>query len=233
MKIITNEKLISRNNKIGSIASIGGLVVLGISTYIAFQFQHLIYISFILVLLGFLLSQLGIHNTNRFGRRTRPDGEINKALKPLNNSYTILHFKTPVSHLLIGPAGIWVLIPRNTQGIITYTENKKRWRQDGGNLYLKIFAQAGLGRPDLEIKSEMNALKKFMKKHWDGDIPPDIFPALIFTQEGTLVDAENAPVPTMHINKLKGFIKNQGIKRRLSNSQVNQLISSFVGETTE
>ena len=57
----------------------------------------------------------------------------------------------PTAHLLVGPVGVWVLMPRHQAGRITYDENKNRWRQKGGNFYLKIFAQENLGRPDLEI----------------------------------------------------------------------------------
>src|SRR4030065_43049 len=76
-------------------------------------------------------------------------------------------------------AAIWVLIPRYQRGTITY--EKGRWRQKGGNLYLKIFAQEGLGRPDLEIGGEVEAVTRYLKKLLPEREFPQIQAALIFT----------------------------------------------------
>ena len=68
-------------------------------------------------------------------------------------------------HLLLGPSGIWVLLPRHQTGKIIY--QKGRFKQKGGGIlqgYLRMFAQEGMGRPDLELEGEIDAVKRFIKK---------------------------------------------------------------------
>jgi hypothetical protein len=109
----------------------------------------------------------------------------------------------------VGPAGVWVLIPKHQRGKITYSKN--RWRQSGGGFvqsYLKIFAQEGIGRPDLEIEAEIDGVSKFLGKRIDDDTEiPEIKAALIFSNPETDIQAEEAPYPTLPAKKLKDLIR--------------------------
>jgi len=148
MKILTNEKLVKRNRRIAQIASLSGLAVLVGGMVISFQRQDLINISFAALIVGFILSQIGIYFTTRWGRSPRPDELINQALKGLDDKYSIYHYTTPASHLLVGPAGLWVLMPRHQRGTVSLY--KGHWRHSGGGFmqtYLKLFGQESLGRP--------------------------------------------------------------------------------------
>ena len=207
MDIITNERLIQRNARIGQITSIVGLLVLAGGMFISFTRAELFLFSLIALVVGFGLSQIGIYFGNRWGRRPRPDEILDTALKGLDKRYSIYHYTSPTAHLLIGPAGIWILLPRHQGGEITYDESKNRWKQKGGNLYLKIFAQENLGRPDLEIGSEIHAVSSYLQDHFDEEQVPDIQAALILTNEKAEVNSDNAPTPTLPVKKLKDFIR--------------------------
>lgn len=230
MRIISNDRMISRNAKIGTWASILGLAALVGATYIAFRYIEMILVSLILMAVGFLISQVGIFFSNRWGRRPRPDELLSKALKGLDNSYTLYHYQTPAGHLLVGPPGVWVLNPNNTRGEISYNEQKERWKQKGGNLYFKLFAQEGLGRPDLEIDSEVRAVERVIEKNWEGEKQPPVQAALVLTTDGTEVNASNAPIPTLHLRKLKDFIRRQSKEGRLSKKQIQQVNRVFGAE---
>jgi len=177
---------------------------------------------------GFSLSQVGIYFGNRWARRPRPDERLNQALKGLDRSYTIYHYSSPVSHLLVGPAGVWVLLPRHQRGLITY--ERGRWRQKGGGLglfYLKLFAQEGLGRPDLDVQGEIEALQRHLQKALpEAELPP-IQAALVFTNELAKIEADDAPIPTLPVRKLKEFIRKQAKERRLSAEKVGALQSAL------
>ena len=224
MEIITNERLIRRNARIGQITSIVGLIVLAGGAYISFtQSQQLVPISLAALLVGFALSQIGIYFGNRWSRRPRPDETLNQALKGLDDRYALYHYSTPAAHLLIGPAGVWVLLPRHQRGKITYEEEKGRWRQKGGNMYLKIFAQEGLGRPDLEVGSEINAAEGYLAKILSKDEVPEVQAALIFTNDRAEVEADNAPSPTLHVKKLKDFIRKTAKSKPISMDTVKEI----------
>jgi hypothetical protein len=209
MKIVTNEKLIKRNKKIGQITSIASLLVLGIGLYFSFSTSNTnsVSITFGALILGFLLSQVGIFYGNRWGRSPRPDERLIQSLKGLEDKYTFYNYTTSVPQLLVGPSGIWVLIPYTVKGLITYDEKKKRWKHKGGNFYLKLFAQESLGRPDLDALGMVNDAEKFIAKNLQNFDHPPIQAALVFTNENISVDAGNAPVPTLAAGKLKDFFR--------------------------
>jgi len=232
MKIVSNEKLIKRNNRLGTYLTFGSLAVLGLGLYFSFADPKYFQFSLLALLAGFIMSQIGIYMGNRYGRKPRPDQAISAALKGLEDKYTLYHYMTPISHLLVGPAGIWVLLPYFQTGTISYNEKKKRWQQKGGNFYLKLFGQENLGRPDLEINASSNDLKKFLAKNLPEAAQPDLQVALVFTNEKTKVEAENAPTPTLHIDKLKDFIRRQAKKSQATPETINALQAVLPAEST-
>ena len=218
MNIVIDEKLIKRNAKIGQILTIVSLVTLGAGMFITFQKPDLLIVSIGALLVGFLLSQVGIYFTNRWGRSPRPDEQISQALKGLDKRYALYHYQAPASHVLVGPAGVWIFIPKHQRGTITYRKN--RWRQSGGGFiqsYLKIFAQEGIGRPDLEIETDIESLTKFLRKNIpDGTEIPDIQAALIFSNPDVVIQADEAPYPTLPAKKLKELIRRTAKEKSLS-----------------
>ncbi len=210
MKIVSNNKLIARNKKIGNYTTIASLVILGLGLYVSFTSQTSEGFTWSLVCLlgGFLLSQVGIFFGNRWGRSPRPDELLSSNLKGLDDKYILYHYMTKVNHLLVGPAGIWVLVPLQQQGTISYDANKNRWRQKGGNWYMKLFGQEGLGRPDQEANTSLADINAFIKKE-DLTFPglPDPAAAMVFVNPKVSVDANEAPIPTMSVDKLKDFMR--------------------------
>jgi hypothetical protein len=122
-----------------------------------------------------------------------------------------------------------VLSPRSTRGLIIYNEAKRRFIQKGGNLYLKIFAQESLGRPEMEISGEIEGITRFLNQRLPEKELPEIQAALVFTNEKTEVDADNAPIPTMHIKKLKEFIRKTAKGKTLTAETISE-ISAAIGE---
>jgi hypothetical protein len=208
MRIVTNVKLIERNARIGKIVSITGLLILVAGMVISFRNEEQIILSFAALLIGFALSQVGIYYGNRYSRFPRADRALNDALKGLDRQHTIYHDASPVSHLLVGPSGVWVLIPRHQQGKITF--EKGRWKQKGGFMlsYMKLFAQESIGRPDLEIGAEIETVNRFLASKLPETTLPAIQAALLFSNPKAEVDAPDAPFPTLPMDKLKKTIRN-------------------------
>jgi hypothetical protein len=211
MKIVTNSKLIKRNAAIGKYSSIAALVVLGIGLYITFKLPDKFAYSMGCLLFGFLLSQFGIYFGNRWGRSPRPDEIINKNLKGMGREYTIYHFVTPASHLLVGPAGAWTLLPLYQGGKVIY--DGKRWRTRGGGFarsYLRIFGQENIGRPDMEAQAEIKSVTSHLTRLLPpGTQAPEVRAALLFTDPKVELDVEKAPLPALTPKDLKDFLKTQ------------------------
>jgi hypothetical protein len=124
MNIITNLKLIRRYTILAQAGMLGGLAVLAGGMFLSFKNPARADISLIALFLGFLLSQVGIYHSNHYARRPRPDELLNQALKGLDGRYTLYHYSSPVSHLLVGPSGIWILMPRFQRGEISFVNNE-------------------------------------------------------------------------------------------------------------
>ena len=175
MKIIKNEKLIKRNSTIGNYISLGALVVLGAGMYITFSRPELMTYALVALAAGFIMVQIGTYLGSRFGRSPRPDEKLDAALKGLQNEFSIYHFTAPASHLLVGPAGVWVLLPYHQRGQVTFRKN--RWQMSGGGFmqgYMRIFGQEGIGRPDLDAEGEASAVQKYLAKQLNGSELPEI-----------------------------------------------------------
>lgn len=233
MNIISNDKLIRRNARIAQITGLGGLAVLLIGMYVLFTRPSDFTLIWGTVIGGFLLSQVGIFFTNRWGRVPRPDQHLDIALKGLDSNYSIYHYRTGTPHLLVGPAGLWVLIPHYQRGAISYENGK--YRQKGGGFvlsYLKIFGQEGIGRLDLEAEAEKASFVKFLTKKMPDKILPPVQTALVFTDERVELNTDEAPVPTMTSKKLKEFIRKTAKSKPFSMDRVREVREALEGTTS-
>lgn len=228
MNIVRNDKLIRRNSKIAQFTMLGGLLVLGAGMFVSFRYPEQVSISLGALLLGFLLSQVGIYFSNRWGRRPRPDELIDQALKGIDSKFVLYHYSSPVRHLLVGPSGIWILMPYYQRGRITYKNG--RWVQKGGNWYLKLFAQENLGRPDLELLSEIDNLNKYLSNKIPDGIVPQIQVALVFFNPKVVIDIpedETPPAETVLIGKLKDLVRKSTKGKGLTAEKVKLIQDSL------
>ena len=233
MKIIKNEKLIQRNGKIGNFTSLAALVVLGLGMYISFTRKELFMYSLAALLIGFTLTQIGMYMGNRYGRSPRPDEKLDAGFKGLPNEFMIYHYTTPVSHLLVGPAGIWVLKPYHQRGQVTF--KKDRWQMRGGGFlqaYMRLFGQESIGRPDMEIENEINSLKKYLAKQMDESDIPEIKPLIVFTSDDIEIDADaqSAPIPTLKVKQLKDFMRQKAKGKVISTETLNKIKAALSSE---
>jgi hypothetical protein len=208
MRVIKNESLIKRNGRIGQWTSLGALGVLGVGMYLSFQRPDLFAYSIGALLLGFAMTQVGMYFSNRWGRSPRPDEQLDTGLKGLPGDATIYHYVSPVPHLLVGPMGLWILLPFHQRGKLTYAKN--RWRLSGGGFmqsYMALFGQEGLGRPDVDANDQVQALRRHLEKNMGTDMIPPINAAMVFTSDKVEIDSQNSPLPALQIKKLKDFMR--------------------------
>lgn len=222
MKIVLNEQLINRNKKIGQYTSIASLIILAAGLFASFNVQYINW-SFVALIAGFILSQIGIYFGNRWGRSPRPDEKLTQALKGIGDKYTLYHYTTKTSHLLVGPAGIWALIPYHQGGTILYDSKKERFKQKGGNLYLKVFAQESLGRPEAEARAVQQDANAYLSAKINDIELPGVQPLLVFTNPKAVLKCEEAPIAALPIEKLKDFIRKRAKEQPIS-PEISQTI---------
>jgi len=231
MNIIRNDKMIKRNARIGTVTMFGGLGVLGLGMFISFRYPTYFSFSLLALMLGFMLSQVGIFYQNRWGRRPRLDELLDASLKGLDKKFTIYHYSSPASHLLVGPSGLWVLMPYYQRGTITF--EKGRWRQKGGGIglqYLKLFAQEGLGRPDIEASGEVENLQKYLKKQLSDESIPPVQAALVFTHpkaEISIAEDATPPYSAVTLKDLKELVRKAEKGKGLSVEKLQVVQDAF------
>ena len=231
MKVVKNERLINRNAKIGQYTSLAALVVLGVGMYISIQRTDLFIYAVVALILGFAMTQIGMFFSNRWGRHPRPDEQLDTALKGLPGDTVLYHYMSPVPHLLVGPAGVWILQTYHQRGKVTYSRN--RWRLSGGGFmqaYMSVFGQEGLGRPELDLANETASLKKYLSKELGENAVPEIQSALVFTNDQAEVDATDAPTPALKIKQLKEFLRQKAKERSIESIAVSRIKSLLDGE---
>lgn len=226
MKISTNTKLIKRNARIGQILMWSGMGVLVVGLYLNLKNDPAYYLYVLLSLpVGFILSQIGLTFNNRWGRQPRQEEKINESLKGLDNKYSLYHYLTPVDHLLVGPAGVWILIPFRQGGKVSY--QGKRWNQQGVNLFSRIFMQESLGRPDLEIAAQQQDLDKYLAKKLPENDTVAVQTALVFLNPKVVLETSDAPFPAIPLEKLKDFIRRRAKENPLPLEKAAQLVEIF------
>jgi hypothetical protein len=224
MRIIKNEKLIVRNGKIGQWLSLAALAVLGIGMYISFAKPEYFTYSIICLVVGFIMTQAGMYMGSRWGKSPRPDEKLDAGLKGLHSEFNMYHYSSPVSHLLVGPSGVWVLLPYHQRGKVSFEKN--RWKMKGGGFlqgYMRIFGQENLGRPELDAENEVRTLQKFFAKNMDESDMPEIKPILVFTTDEVELDVGDSPIAAMKMKQLKEFLRQGGKNRALSSEQIKIL----------
>ena len=206
MKIITNEKLINRNKKIGTITSFVGIAVLAAGLILNFNpTPTKTLISFGALIVGFIISQFSTYFITRFGRSPRFDEIIAESLSKLNNQYTYYVYSSPVPILLVGPSRLWIPLPLSASGEIYYD---KKWKQRGGSFMLKLFGQEKIGRPNQDAEGNEKLLIDFLSKHLDQEQIPPINSILISLHpKATIGDVENSPMPIVQLDALRRKIR--------------------------
>ncbi len=232
MRIFVNEKKVAFRKKIANIASLFGLAVLIIGMVITLRtrpdnprYGMWVSIALASLIVGFIAAQIGNYNLRRFAKRPlRPDQILDKHLKGLDDKYEIYHWLLPADHVLLGPAGLFVIILRDTNDPVVAKGDK--WRQPFSlRRLLGLFGAEGLGDPVGEAWSHVEKLRKWLQKE-DPDLVVDIQPVVFFTQNIPLT-RENPTVPPVLPKEMKKFVRARAKEKGLNDEIRRKLRDLF------
>jgi hypothetical protein len=221
MKVYINEKYIKRRAAIGKWSSLVGLVVLAGGFIVSLRDPRFFFISFITLLVGFILSNVGIYFANRYVRADRPDVVLVQALKGFDARYALYQFLFPVSHVLCEPGGLTVLVPKPQEGAILF-QNGKWHNKQGWSRIIRWIGQEGLGRPELELEREAQQMRNWLQKQAP-DLEVPVRGVVVFTHPKAELQLDDPPVPAMSPKQLKGWLRKAGKLSPLPESMVTRL----------
>jgi hypothetical protein len=154
---------------------------------------------------GWIVSQIGLYLTHRYGRNPRPDEVLDDALKHALSDGRLYHYLLPAPHVLLVPSGVIILHAKYQVGEITAEGDK--WKQKGVGLR-KYFGQEGLGNPSKEADRLVSAMANYIRKNAPEVEEVPMAPIIVFTTKNIKnLDVKNADIPAMHYSKLKGFLR--------------------------
>lgn len=229
MKISINEKLIKRNKTITQISLYSAIALIAIGLFMSFSNpdKAKVLLSYLVLLPAYVLMQINVFMSNKWGRNPRIDQIISNSLKGLDNRYSLYHYTTPISHLLVGPAGIWIIKPYHQHGIISYDEKKKKYIQKGGGNFLtKLFAMDTLSDIERETQRQVSTFNKYFEKIGLKEYPKPLIANVFFHPEAK-IQAKNAPETTLNIDKLKDLIRHTVKITSLREDKINKILEKL------
>lgn len=220
-----NQKRYKKNKLYSQILTGASFAVLIAGAFLAFSEEYFTY-SFVALMVGVVMSQLSITMTTKWGREPANDFIFNVKLKGLSDNFSIYHYMDPVDHLLVGSGGAFILMPFFQGGIIGYDEKKGRWTQKKALLFMKMFGQESIGRPDLECAHAIELVDQYFES-LELDFPKDMIrPVLVFINPKAEIDPEaNFPHDTIPLDKIKDLIRRY--------AKDNPLPADYIDEITD
>jgi hypothetical protein len=233
MRISNNNKFIDRNKKISQIVlySALGLLVLGFIWSLKNTNTQQTTAAYLILIPAYILVQVAITMANKWGRSPRPDETITLSLKGLNDQYSLYNFTTGVPHLLVGPAGIWIINPYYHSGEISYNTDKKRYIQKGGPGFIaKTFAQEGIPSIERECKNLLDCYYDYLK---DKKINISVEPQVVNFYYSDKVELHTKDAPQLNIEaaKFKDYLRQAAKKAPLSEAEIKNITDQLPEKT--
>ncbi len=226
MQNIVNEDKIRRGARIGKIATLVGLAFLagGLVVSLVLQDSPLLWLSFVCLLAGLLVSTIGTMNMNRWVREPRADQALAAGLKGFDNRYQLYSYYLPAPHVLLSPVGLFVLTAMGQDGVIRYDGEKFHRNFSLGRL-VRFMAEEGLGKPFVEADSQVQALRAYLERHDLAD-EVEIENIVVFYSPRAQLSLSATPRPVVTPKELKKEIRRDRVKK-LSGKLYGQLEDLF------
>lgn len=230
MRLITNERQIKIRTRIGEIAPLAGFGLLIAGMAILFLQPEWLWLASIIVWVGFLASLIGTYFVGRYLGPLAHHKKVSEALKGLENSFTLLVYKTPAPFVVVDAGGLTVITVRSQGSNITYANGKWKHKEKMGGL--KRFAgQEGLGRPDQMAQMELEDLQRFLRKRLPQGVEIPARAVILFVHPDVLLEVEDSPVPVFRTPELKRWLRREGRRPNLSKETLAHLYAALGVET--
>ncbi len=231
MKTVMNKAKLIRKAQNANIASISGMVALLAGVVVPLVFPSLGQIApLICILAGIAIAMVGIYQANRWVRKPRPEEQLSKALKGLDDKYVLYHYPSslPCDHLMLTPDGVVILETVNLAGQFVYKDERWTERMSMGRA-LRSVVEERLGDPTRSALAVQRYLVGKLLKLTGETIA--VKPVIVFTHPGAELDLEpDGPVPVFPASKLKKHVPIEG--PRLS-PETYQTIASFLEDAVK
>lgn len=205
MQIYTNEPYVKRRARQGQYITWVSMAILLVGAGISFFYPQYVGIALICLPIGFVGSNIGSTYMRRFVRKPRPDEEIARSLKGLDDRFEYYAWQLPVANVLLGPSGLYAIIVRDVDGVVTARNGK--WKQPFTiSRIFTIFAREGLGNPTREAMDEASRLQTWIQRN-QPELAIEPKPVVVFTHPKAQLNLDNPGVTVVALGQLKERVR--------------------------
>jgi hypothetical protein len=157
-----------------------GLALVFVSMVLAFwptENYLTIFLAYPFLLAGLPIWTAARATQRRLGQSARVYQLINNELKGLSNKYSLHHYPmvegTPISHLLVGPQGLIVLLSSQAAGPVTCRGGPRGdvWRSKSGLLDKMTGLNPPVGNPSKGLDEAISAARQLLQKLGKPNVP--------------------------------------------------------------
>ena len=194
MRVIVNETLINRRAKWGGYAGFGGMALMVGSLFMSMQGDDMMIWSYLPLIIGFAMANIGFQYRNRWGRSPRDDEILSQGIKGMGDNYSLYGYYLPAELVLLSPFGLFPVVVRQQAGTISYQKGKWKQRKGGISRVLSFFAGDPLGDPVEDALDGEEGLQEFLEEEApDVDVP--LRGVVVFANPKVSLDLGDAEFP--------------------------------------
>lgn len=228
MKIIRHDAYIGKKKRNAKLIALVGFLMLSGTLFLAMM-PNLLIPSYLLMLFGFVLFNIGMQQVGKWSRNPRNDQVLDHHLKSLPDRYALVHYAPVgtkrVEHVLVHPGGALVLTSKEIDG--TIEEDGRKWRRkSAGFRRFLTFSGPQLGNPSIETDTSIGTLEAFLT---DKQFEVDVEGAIVFVHPQTELTIKDPDFPVLHADELPGFVTSLPADDSLTAKDREQLVALLKG----
>jgi len=204
MRVVVDEDQVKRRAATAQRGVILGVALLGAAAVLSFNPRYLP-LAYGLIIPGVVMASWASRAGEKWLKEPRADQLLDKMLKGLTHGYSLYSYSMPAQHVLLSPAGLFVLNIKRQEGRISCRDEK--WHRPITLRRLwRFLTEEPLGNPTKEARDEVQRMERFVGEHFsEEDVP--IQPVIVFTDATVDLDAVEPAVPTMLVSDLKAYLR--------------------------
>ena len=166
----------------------------------------------LVALLGlWLYGQLGGERRAHLEAGRAGEEAVRRALAGLDDRYYLLNGLTvpgermEIDHLLAGPRGLFLLETKAHGGTIVYDDGRWFRIQAGARGPLQRWQ---IGNPSAQAQRNARLLRRYLAAHLGARATAlPLVPIVVFTHPHAMLDADDAPIPVVHLRQLPPLLQ--------------------------
>ncbi len=225
MQHYINVRRIDRLRQVSKILTFGGIGLMVVALVISLRAAGSTGIALGLSVIGLASSQLGTVMIRRWPERGRSDQLLDAALKGLDHRHSLYHYLLGCQHALFTPRGAMALFAvadpglfELRDGVLWQTKFKRGAPSGKPSAMRNLFAQA---------TQEAAELQQTLDRRLEEQTTRDILPVIVFVHPEARLHADGASPPSVHLKKLKDFVRNAPRRSPLTEEEATTLSGAY------